>query len=154
MKVARIRLIIAAVLFFGWLGWLAYLAWFKTNPIVVSHSQVMAATNFVVAEVTIDPETGEPRREVRVAEDLRPMGEKLAGELRVMNLKDARIAGGGKFQENTKYLVPLTRRSTGDFELTPPPRAPGGDSGRLRPWAYRWDDAEVQRQFNELVPKK
>jgi hypothetical protein len=154
MKPARIRLVIAALLFFGWLGWLGYLAWFKTNPVVVSHSQVMAATNFVVAEVTIDPDTGEPRREVRIAEDLRPAGDRLAGDVKVANLKDARIAGGGGFQANTKYLLPLTRRGN-DFELTPPPRAPGSDAPvRGRPWAYRWDDPEVRKQFEALVPAK
>ena len=41
MTVARVRLLLAAVLFFGWLGWLAYLAYFKTHPVVVSRSQVM-----------------------------------------------------------------------------------------------------------------
>jgi hypothetical protein len=155
MSFARARLLIAAALFVGWLCWLGYLAWFKTNPIVVSHSQVMASTNFVVAEVGIDPETSEPKREVHVVEDLRPAGDQVVGEIKVVNIKDARIAGGGKFEEKVNYLLALTRRPTGDFELTPPPRAPGADSGiRSRPWAYRWDHPEVQRQFEMLVPKK
>lgn len=158
MTGARIRLLVAAGLFAGWLGWLAYLATYKTHPIVVSRSQVMASSNFVVAEVRLDPETGEPAREVRVIDDLRPLGESLKGrEIRVANLKDARIAGGNGFQGGTEYLLPLTRRADADFRLTPPPRAPGpgGDlAAATRPWAYRWADPEVQRQFNGLVPQR
>ena len=50
MSVARVRLIVAAVLFFGWLCWLGYLAFTKTTPVIVSRSQVMAANRFVVAD--------------------------------------------------------------------------------------------------------
>ena len=74
MTVARARLLVAAALFFGWLCWLGYLAATKTNPVVVSRSQVMASTHFVLATVTIDQQTGQPSREVSVEEDLRPLG--------------------------------------------------------------------------------
>ena len=131
---------------------------FKNNPGEKVKSYAEIAKGGIVRDanktVTIDPDTHEPRREVRVDEDLRPLGDRLSGDVRVANLKDARIAGGGKFEEKTKYLLTLTRRGTGDYELTPPPRSIGTEGGvRLRPWVYRWDDPEVRKQFEELVPK-
>jgi hypothetical protein len=164
MTVARARLLVAAVLFFGWLCWLGYLAWFKTNPVVVSHSQVMAATRFVVGEVHLDPETGTLRKDVTVVDDLRPTGPPLAATITVANLGDADIAGGGQFRDRHKYLLLLSHDSTAapnEFELTVPPgriyRPSLPDekkSKRGRPWAYAWDNEDVRRQFEALVPKR
>ena len=50
MKPGRLRLLLTLGLFVAWLGWLGYLAATKTNPVVVSRSQVMAATHFVLAD--------------------------------------------------------------------------------------------------------
>ena len=41
---ARLRLIIAAVAFFGWLGYLSYAAVTKSHAPVVSHTQAAAVT--------------------------------------------------------------------------------------------------------------
>jgi len=163
MRAARIRLAIAAVVFFGWLGWLGYLAANKTRPVVVSHSQIMAANRFVVAEVTLDPATGALDKTVQVVEDLRPIGPPLAGAIEVRNLDQAEIAGGdSRFRDRGKYLLPLSPDPSGRpnaFELTRPPgRAyhPPGNERRSepgRPWAYVWDNVEVRRQFDALVPR-
>jgi hypothetical protein len=154
MRPARIRLFVAAALLIGWLVWLAYLAATKTNPVVVSRSQVMAANHFVLADVIRDPDTGQPNKQVKVVEDLRPMGKPLAaGEtITVQNIKDARIAGGRDgFQDPGPYLLPLTEAGQGVFVLTPPPRAPGATQP-LRPWAYIWGAPGVKEQFDSLVP--
>jgi hypothetical protein len=151
------RLVVPLALFLGWLGWLGYLAATKTNPIVVSHSQVMASTNFVLAQVTRDPDTGQPDKQVKVVQDLRPLSQPIpAGTtITVQNIKDARIAGGADgFKDPGPYLLPLTAAGDGTFRLTPPPPAPGAEgSSRLRPWAYVWSAPGVQQQFEALVGK-
>lgn len=152
------RFIIPLAALLAWLGWLGYLAWFKTNPIVVSHSQVMASTNFVLANVTRDPDTGQPDKAVTVVQDLRPLAQPIpAGStITVQNIKDARIAGGPEgFQDPGPYLLPLTATGSGAFILTPPPRAPGAEGpARSRPWAYVWGAPGVQEQFQTLVAER
>jgi hypothetical protein len=155
MTVARARLLIAAVLFFGWLGWLAYLALTQTNPVVVSHSQVMAADRFVVGEVSLDPSTGALGKTVAVVEDLKPDGAPLGGTIEVRNLEEAEVAGGDdRFRDKGHYLLMLKPIGENKFDLARPPgrsaHAPGGG----RPWVYPWDNPVVRRQFEELVSKK
>jgi hypothetical protein len=87
-------LVVTGALFFGWLAFLGYLAATKTNPVIVSRSQAMASTHFVTAEVKVDPATGLPERLVTAVEDLRPHGDPLDPAIAVLNIKDARIAGG------------------------------------------------------------
>jgi hypothetical protein len=162
MTVARVRLVVAAALFFGWLCWLGYLAWFKTTPVVVSHSQVMASSRIVVGEVHLDADSGALRKDVTVVEDLRPVGPPLAGTITVTNLDKAEIAGGGRFRDGQKYLLLLSHEPTAEpnvFELTRPPgrvyRPPPPNERRVelgRPWAYSWDNEDVRRQFEALVP--
>jgi hypothetical protein len=154
MRRDRVGLIVTAILFVGWLGFLAYLAATKTDPVIVSRSQVMAATHFVLAEVKVDPATGEPERQVTVVRDLRPHGAPIDAVVTVLNIKHARVAGpAGAFQGKGPYLLPLTRTSEG-YLLTPAPRAPGQEgAARSRPWAYRWEAPGVQEQFESLVPK-
>lgn len=156
MTVARVRLLVAAVVFVGWLGWLGYLAFTQTNPVVVSRSQVIAADRFIVGEVAIDPATGALNKNVTVVEDLKPNGAPLAGTIEVRNLEEAEVTGGdNRFHDKGRYLLMLTPLGDGKtFHLTRPPgrssRAPGGG----RPWAYKWDNPDVRRQFEELVPKR
>jgi len=156
MKWARLRLAIATLLLVGWLGYLGFLVIFERNPIVVSRSQVMASTQFILADVTINPADGLPNKMVTVVNDLRPLGQSLEGkQVTVWNIKDARVAGTKDgFRSPGPYLLMLTKNSTDGFDLTPPPRAPGSDAGiRPKPWAYRWEAPGVKEQFDELVPK-
>ena len=153
MKAMRIRFIVAAVLLFGWLGWLGYLAVTKTNPVILSRSQAMASTHFVLAKVKVDASTGLPVREVEIERDLRPNGEPLAGTIRISNLPEARIAGqSSAFSGPGPYLLMLTKTPAG-YELTQPPRSPGHEGPvRPLPWAYEWNAPGVQQQFGSLVP--
>jgi hypothetical protein len=163
MTVARVRLLIAAILFFGWLCWLGYLAFTQTNPVVLSRSQAMAADRFVVGEVTTDPATGSWSRTVTVVQDLRPVGAPLSGTIEVRNLEQADVTGGeNRFRNKGHYLLmltPIPGAGEKTFDLTRPPGRvyhPDG-SKRIepgRPWAYKWDNPDVQRQFEELVPKR
>jgi hypothetical protein len=156
MRRSRIFLFVSGGLFVTWLCWLGYLAATKTNPVIVSRSQVMASAHFVVATVTIDPQSGQPDREVAVVDDLRPSGESLKGKkIRVENIKNGRIGGGKEFRPDTEYLMPLSPTPSG-FILTPQPRSPGqeGIGEGVRPWAYVWDAPGVREQFEALVPKR
>ena len=155
MKGPRLRFIVAAVLLFGWLGWLGYLAATKTNPVILSRSQIMDSTHFVLAKVSVDPSTGLPVREVEIEKDLRPNGEPLVGTVRISNLPEARISGqSAAFSSPGPYLLMLTKTLAG-YELTQPPRSPGNDGPvRLQPWAYVWNAPGVQQQFETLVPSR
>jgi hypothetical protein len=158
MKAVKVRLLVALVLLVGWLCWLGYLAATQTNPVVLSRSQIMASTHFILADVTMDSATGQPSKSVTVKEDLRPLGTPLSGTILVHNIKEARVAGESdatRFSQGP-YLLMLTKLPDGEgFELTPAPRAPGDEHPfRPRPWAYRWSAPGVQEQFGSLVPKK
>jgi len=155
MRRSRIFLFVSGGLFVAWLCWLGYLAATKTNPVIVSRSQVIASTHFVLATVTIDPQTGQPDRDVSVVDDLRPSGESLKGKkIRVENIKNGRIGGGKEFRPDIEYLMPLSPTPSG-FILTPQPRSPGQEyiGEGVRPWAYVWDAPGVREQFEALVPK-
>lgn len=155
MKVARLRLIIASLLLFGWLAYLLFLVVFERDPVVVSRSQVMASTHFVLATVRVDPATGDANPFVDIQQDLRPVGAAISGSIRIRNIKEARQHGRqAPFREEGPYLLALTKLDEGSYELTPPQRSPGHDSpARPRPWVYLWDAPGVQDQFNKLVPK-
>ena len=89
MQRAKLLLVIAAVLFAGWLGWLAYLALTSANPIVLSRPQFLVSTLDVIAKVEEDeagnalpritePDEGKDRwigRPIRVV-DLPELGKK------------------------------------------------------------------------------
>jgi hypothetical protein len=116
----------------------------------------MASTHFVLAQVTLDPATGQPNKQVKVVQDLRPSANPIpAGQvITVPNIKDARIAGGPDgFKDPGPYLLPLTASGDGTYVLTPPPRDPGaGGAKQVRPWAYVWSAPGVREQFDALVP--
>jgi hypothetical protein len=153
MKAARVRLIVASVLLVAWLGYLGYLVLYERHPVVVSRSQVMASTHFVLANITLGPD-GLPVTAVTVTQDLRPLGTAISGTIKVRNMKEARIGGDKSFEDKVPYLLMLTKTEDG-FELTSPPQTPRGDSGtRGRPWVYRWDAKGVEDQFEALVPKR
>jgi hypothetical protein len=160
MRKSKVFLAVSGLAFFGWLGWLFYLAIVvKPNPVVVSRSQMIAATHFVVANVTVDPTTKWPAPTVQVVQDLRPKGTPLAGPIRVTNLKEGRMPGQAfppDWKPDEPYLMALTRVSGDVYELTGQPPAPGEVRDRreaAKPWVYPWNLAEVRRQFDRLVPQ-
>jgi hypothetical protein len=157
MKKSRAFLIVTALAFSGWLAWLGFLAFSKAKPVVVSRSQVLASTHFVVAKVTLDTE-GWPNPDVQVVTDLRPKGAALTGTIRVRNLKTARLPRQSfppDWRPDVEYLMPLTR-SADEFVVTGQPVSPGQESvdrQREHPWVYPWASDDVRRQFDHLVPK-
>lgn len=155
MKPARIRLAIATLLLVIWLSYLGFLVIYKRDPVVLSRSQLMASTQFVLADVSVDDATGLPNRSVTVKEDLRPLGPSLKDKtITVWNIRDARVAGTTDgFRSKGPYLLMMTKNGADGYDLTLAPVAPGGGSQLRKPWAYRWEAKGVKEQFEELVPK-
>ncbi len=157
MRKSRVFLAVTALAFFGWVGWLGYLAFTKAKPVVVSRSQLVASTHFVVARVTLDSE-GWPNPDVQVVTDLRPKGAALTGTIRVRNLKTARMPGQAyppDWKPDVEYLLALTRGPDDQFELTGQPPAPGevrDKREQAKPWVYPWSSDDVRQQFGRLAP--
>lgn len=157
MNRSKPRLILAALLLIGWIGWLGYLARTKTTVAVISRSQLMVSSHFVLAEVQVDPQTGQPDRLVTVVEDLRSGDKPVTGKITVTNLRNARLPMNSSFQPGEQYLLPLTIVGEGQFELTVQPQSPGQEvikEQNIRPWAYPWSIPSVRTQFDQLIPRK
>jgi hypothetical protein len=148
MKVARLRLIVATLAFVGWLGYLAYLALGHSKPVIVSHSQVMAAHYAVKAEIAIG-EPGSPKAEVKVLESFGDNPIK-AETINVDNLSDARLPGGKPIGNPGAYLLLLDRTHVSQFNVVRSPvgREPQGRLFVVYPWS-----ADVERQIHELLAK-
>jgi hypothetical protein len=154
MNRPQLRLLIAALLFAGWIGYLAYLALFQAKPVVVSRWQMTSATHAVVGKLEPDA-SGHPVI-VRVeqvlpagAKDGPPVGE----NLRLPGLTSARLAGtadkliaGG----DGLYLIPLAKDEEGSFHLADFERSPGVDGQSSSPLIYRWTP-ETEQQARELL---
>ena len=142
----RVRLILAAAAFLGWLGYLGYAAATKSRAPIVSHIQAAAAKAAVVADVTAGPE-GRPSAGV-VAEKL--WGDAApAGPVEIVNLPGTRGFGGPG-----KYLLYLVRVQ-GEWAVVGPQRFHSpGDSIKdtsAAPLIYPWSD-DVRKQDEKLRP--
>src|SRR3954469_12128903 len=145
------RLVVAALLFVGWVGYLAYLVatrptladggspgalghFTPRRPLVLSRSQLLVSDLDVVARVE------DPRQPVRVEEVLYPPGAEVvhAGEsLRVSNLGECRPLPLPRRPEDPppppdwagpgSYLLPLRRSpdAEGSYQVTPTPATVG-----------------------------
>lgn len=134
----RMRLIITAVAFVGWIAYLGYAAAMKSREPIVSHIQASAASAAVVAEVTaLD-------QKPKVVEKL--FGDVSDGEIDVLNLSEAHgFVGPGK------YLLYLERRHA-VWLLVGQQRSPGNDlAGVGPPLIYHWSD-DVRKQAEKLKP--
>jgi hypothetical protein len=115
---SRLRFIVAAVLFFIWVGYLAYLALGTADPTVLSRPQLLVSTQDVIAQV--DDVGGKPATSVNVQSVHYPAGSNLAGQtIEVSNLPNCvgwRGAGD--------YILPLIETDKG-YQVAPLPRSPG-----------------------------
>ena len=140
MRAARIRLIVASLALAGWLGFLGYLALGHPKPVVVSHSQLLAASNVVKAE--LGPVTQGPAK-VRVIESFagQPTPD---GAMVVTNLDQVRLPSGKPLTEAGTYLLPLERTGFEKFKVV------GGSlSGEARVLlVYPWN-ADIERQVRD-----
>src|SRR5207248_782165 len=101
MTSGRVRLLIAFVLFAGWLGWLGFAAATKSRGPVVSRAQAAAATYVVVAELHGQP-GGKPPARAAVRQVLAGNGPPADAEIDVANLPETR-----GFEGDGEYLLLL-----------------------------------------------
>ena len=139
MSGARIRLILAAALFLGWMVWLALAVADKGSVVPVSRAQLTEATILVTAEVTAVE--GKPNSKVKVVSRLTSTGPTDETEIDVMNLKDAVVPGKG-FPGDGVYLLPLVARGGTGFDIAGLPRSPGYEATNpMHPVIYPWNEA-------------
>ncbi|HEV3443336.1 MAG TPA: hypothetical protein VG099_01780 [Gemmataceae bacterium] len=124
MKTARLRLLLAALLFFAWIGWLAYLA-AKVSldpPIVLSRPQFLVSNLDVIAEVDQIPDRDDQPTSVKVIEVHYPPGEK------ALQGKVIQVAGLARCRKDWKgpgqYILPLVR-SDDKYFIAAIPHSPG-----------------------------
>jgi len=146
MTGARVRLIVAAALFVGWLGYLAYLALGQKPPVVVSRSQMLMASHIVKADLTFD-EAGKPQPNVRVLESL---GTQLvpAEPLLVDNLPEALLPGNKPPRSAGTYLLLLESPIPGRFRVASASNGQNTDPTSRPAVIYPWS-AEVERQARQ-----
>jgi hypothetical protein len=153
---SKLRLVVAAALFVGWLAWLGYTALAKNRGPVVSHVQVEAAAHAVVAEVKADAD-GKPDMVVKVTESLKPNSPAAGTELYLLNIGDAKgFDGPGEYllllTDNVNPRdIPLNGKNLPMRALVGMQRSPGyeasGPGGAL---IYRMSDG-VRAQFQKLT---
>lgn len=98
----RVRMIVATMLFLGWMGWLGFAALNKSRGPVVSRAQAAATSHPVIAEVK-DGNDGRPSQFVIVVEALTENGPATGSEQFITNLP----ATTG-YQGPGQYLLMLT----------------------------------------------
>ena len=151
----RLRLLVAAAVFLGWLAWLGYAALAKHRGPVVSAAQAAAATHPVFAEVSAGPD-GKPAAEVKVVTALTAAGPAADTQVFVVNLGEAR-----GFDGPGEYLLMLVPSGAGMiaegrdrplFAVAGPQRSAGYEvGGGGSPAIYRRSPA-IDAQARKLYP--
>jgi hypothetical protein len=151
MKWARLRLLLAAMLFAAWIGWLVSLVVSMksslpagaTRPVVLSRPQFLVSSLDVIAEVNaIDADPAE----VTVREVYWPKekAEELVGKkIKVSGLGECRDdwAGWGE------YILALAPLGEKGYRVVPLPLSPGFPSGRPRIYPAT---PQTRRQLQEI----
>ena len=156
MSFARARLILAALLFFGWLSWLGYAVSKNGKVPVVSRAQLTAATHLVVAEVKAGGD-GLPEPSARVVEVIRiptPIGTvptttpvAVDSKIYITNLQEAQTPDATGFPGPGLYFMALTKDDHDTFRIAGMPRSPGYEAQEPTrkngpgPIVYPWSDA-------------
>jgi hypothetical protein len=148
MSTALWRLILAALLFFAWVGWLAYLSTTAARPVVLSRPQFLVSNLDVIAEVaSVDSP------EVRVREVHWPQTEQASllinKAISVKNLTECREDWTGP----GLYILPLMSDSRDEYVIAPIPRSPtfpGPGTREGRPRIYP-DTPHTRAQLNKIA---
>lgn len=133
----RIRLLLAAALFFGWLGYLGYAALNKSHEPRVSIAAIAAAKTLVVVDLTSGP-GGKPVTHVK--------GETVDGKPFEANITNLAEAHG--YVQPGKYLL-LLGPDGDDYAVVGSPSSPGYSAHRDSPTIYPWN-RDVQAQVQKL----
>jgi hypothetical protein len=167
MMSAKLRLVLAIVLFGVWMGWLIRLAltagqpaWPESTPnrelrgklVVLSRPQFLVSNLDVVAYVK------GLTQEVSIREVLWPRQEAekwLNKTARIANLRDCEDTWSGE----GNYIIPLMLGSDSNLQVAPIPRSPGSPSFKeskdgqraLPPLQIYPDSPETRRQALEIM---
>ena len=152
MIFARLRFIVALLAFLGWLGWLAVAVAQKGKAVVVSRAQLTAATQLLVAEVTVGND-GLPNSMATVSETIRGEPIPPGTAIEVLNLPSAMPPGAKGSVNAGRYLLPVI----GDgrtYRIAGLPRSPGYEaSDPALPAIYVWNnDTQAQLRKLGLIP--
>lgn len=132
MKFARLRLVVAALLFAGWIGWLAYLALTSSRPRLLSRPQFLVSQLDVVAVLKAGDHGPSP--DVQVEEiywsSLPPQELR---STRVSNL--SRLTAEDGWEGPGRYLLPLVKEHD-HYRVASIPPSPGLDPRHERPRIY------------------
>lgn len=130
-RFAVLRLVLASVLFAGWIGWLVYLAATKSRPIVLSRPQLLVSDLDVIAQVD-NPAKKVIVKEVYAWRD-KEAPPAVNDTLDVVDLdKCHRVPHDGEADDDVPrdwqgpglYILPL-RKVGGHYEVVPIPPSPG-----------------------------
>lgn len=145
MGAAKVRLVVAVLALFAWVGYVAYQALAFGRFPVVSHAQLLVSTLDVIADVTADAE-GRPESKVHVVEVHWPAGKKdVEGQdLTVANMMD--VTG---FQGPGRYILPLVPGEHGTYRVANLPRSPGFEHSMF----FVYPDSPLTRKQLDAAPK-
>lgn len=151
MTTARLRVLIFAILFFGWISWLGVMAWRSTGMVVVSRAQILTADAVVIAKVEAD--AGKPYSEVTIKEVLDSTGKRqihLEVPETIKGLHELNKENGWKGEGD--YVVPLVYTGQ-SFEVHAIPKSPGArPDPRMR--IYQVDRQVLAQVQSYLAAKK
>jgi hypothetical protein len=146
MKPVVIRLSLAALLFFGWIGYLSYLAATSRHTVVLSRPQFLTSSLDVIAAVERPDGNGEPG--VKVLEVHWPRDD-AARKLEGTTIPVADLADCEGYGDPGEYILPLNRDTKGIYHVAPTPPSPGYGGGRPRIYPLTLET----RQQLQNVPK-
>lgn len=149
MTAARVRLVLAAAAFLGWLAWLAVAVYSNGKVPVVSRAQLTAATCLVVADVSIGDRSLVVGT-VTVSSVVSGQGAVVGEVLTVANLPKAIAAGRYALPSPGPHLIPLAKTADGLWKVAGLPPSPGYNlQDPDRPLIYPWDE-DVKKQLRGL----
>ena len=156
MVFPKARLVVAGLLFAGWLIYLAVLVARTRDLIVVSRPQILVSNLCVVAKIEAQDGRAAPAARVtRVLWADEPAPELVDTRIELPELAELEKAQGWSGPD--EYLLALTKRRLGKgnyYALTPIPEMPGFQATVPHETRiYRATD-DVLRQFHELKPRE
>ena len=146
------RLVLAAVLFAGWLGYLFYLTRTASNPVVLSRPQ------FLVADLDVIAQIDDPQSKQAIVEEVcwARKGVKAPEKKDVITISnlDRCEKPGYAWKSPGKYIVPLRESRQGVYEVAQVPPSPGfpaaGGEGTARIYP---DTTQTRQQLERLKPE-
>jgi len=151
MTAARLRLLIAFLVFAAWVGWLAFQSLTEVKAPVISRAQLLISTHDVIALVQAEAD-GRPATRVEVQQVHWPIdgGRLKAGDaIQVVNLPDSTGFGLAGL-----YILPLVAGDkAGEYRIAGLPPSPGFDTFGHSPHMIYALSPQTRKQLDS-IPKR